>query len=60
MKQYECLVPGCSWQAHGEDEADIVRRASEHLRAAHNETTIRPNMIEQIKSRVTEAEKTSN
>lgn len=58
-KQYECLVPGCSWKAHGEDEADLVRRASEHMRAAHDETTIRPNMIEQIKSRIKQMEDNS-
>jgi predicted small metal-binding protein len=54
MKYYECLVPGCSWKTHAEDEAEVVRRASEHLRSAHEESTVRPNMVEQIKSRITE------
>ncbi|QKV17088.1 DUF1059 domain-containing protein [Oricola thermophila] len=60
MKQYECFVPGCSWKTHADDEAEIVRRASEHMRVAHQETTIRPSMVEQIKARICEADKASS
>ena len=60
MKQYECLVPGCSWKTHAEEEAEVVRRATEHLRSAHDETTVRPDMVEHIKSRITEAEGSSS
>ena len=60
MKYYECLVPGCSWKTHAEDEAEIVRRAIEHLRSAHGETTIRPSMIDQIKQRIKEVQSASN
>ncbi|MFZ2102624.1 MAG: DUF1059 domain-containing protein [Oricola sp.] len=59
MKQYECLVPGCQWQTHAEDEAEIVRRATEHLRTAHAETMIRPGMVDQIKSMIRDADKAS-
>ncbi|WP_421857540.1 DUF1059 domain-containing protein [Oricola sp.] len=59
MKQYECLVPGCHWKTHAEEEAEIVRRASEHLRGAHEEQTVRPGMVEQIKHRITEEGKPS-
>ena len=52
MKQYECLVPGCAWHTQSDDGAEIVRRAAEHLRAAHAETVVRPEMIERIKQRV--------
>jgi len=31
-----------------------VRRAAEHLRTAHGEEVVRPNMVEQIKARVHE------
>ena len=57
MKKYECLVPGCHWQATAEDDAEIVRRASEHLRSAHEESTVRPNMVEQIKANIKDADK---
>jgi len=57
VKQYDCIVPGCDWKTHAEDEAEIVRRASEHMRTAHGESTIRPSMVEQIKAHVRDADK---
>lgn len=60
MKQYDCIVPGCGWKTHAEDEAEIVRRASEHMRTAHEESTIRPNMIDQIKANIRDGEKASS
>ena len=54
MKQYECLVPGCSWHTQAEDSAEIVRRATEHLRNVHDETEVRPEMVERIKQRIHE------
>ena len=52
MKQYECLVPGCAWHTQGADEAEIVRRAAEHLREVHGEAVVRPEMVERIKQRI--------
>ncbi len=58
MKTYHCgsLVPGCDWHTRNEDEAEIIRRATEHMREAHGETTIRESMVEAIRSRITKAE----
>ena len=55
VKKYECLVPGCHWQTHAEDEAEVIRRAAEHLRSAHEESMVRPNMVEQIKAHIKDA-----
>jgi predicted small metal-binding protein len=54
MKTYECgsLVPGCDWHTRHEDEAEIIRRAVEHMREVHGETTIRETMVEAIRSRI--------
>lgn len=54
MKEYHCgsLVPGCSWHTRHDDEAEIMRRAVDHLRATHGETIIRETMIEAIRSRI--------
>ncbi len=59
MKKFECgsLVPGCSWHTEAENEAEIVRRAAEHLRSVHGETEVRPEMVERIKERVLETTK---
>lgn len=56
MKEFKCgeLVPGCGWQAHADAEAELVRRATAHLKQAHGEDRIRPNMIEEIKKRIHE------
>lgn len=57
MKRFVCgtLVPGCQWHTEAEETAEVVRRAAEHLRAVHGESEVRPEMIERIKERVTEA-----
>ena len=56
MKRYDCLVPGCPWHTEADDAAEIVRRATDHLREVHDETTIRPQMVDRIKERITEAQ----
>ena len=60
MKQFECgtLVPGCHWHTEAEDNAEVVRRAADHLRNVHGETEVRPEMIDRIKERVHEANAT--
>ena len=57
MKQFECgsLVPGCTWHTEAEESAEVVRRAAEHLRSAHGEQAVRPEMIERIKARTHDA-----
>jgi predicted small metal-binding protein len=54
MKEFHCgsLVPGCEWHTRAEDEAEVMRRAVEHLREVHAEDTIRETMIEAIRSRI--------
>ena len=53
MKTFACgtLVPGCTWHTSAEDMSEVVRRAAEHLRIAHDEQEVRPGLIEQIKAR---------
>lgn len=54
MREFQCgtLVPGCDWHTSAKDDAEIVRRAVEHLRSAHGEKLIRETMIENIKKRI--------
>lgn len=54
MRLFECgtLVPGCAWHARADEDAEVVRRAVEHMRNAHGETFIRENMIDNIKHRI--------
>jgi predicted small metal-binding protein len=54
MKEFHCgsLVPGCDWHTRHEDEAEVMRRAVEHMRETHGETIIRESMIDAIRSRI--------
>ena len=54
MRLFECgtLVPGCSWHTRAEEDAEVVRRAVEHLRTTHGEEIIRENLDENIKARI--------
>ena len=54
MKQYQCLVPGCTWHTEAKEGAEVVRRAAEHLRTVHGEALVRPEMIDRIKARTHE------
>lgn len=55
MRLFECgsLVPGCNWHTRAEEDAEVVRRAVDHLRTAHGEDTIRETMVDNIKARIT-------
>lgn len=54
MRLFECgtLVPGCQWHTRADNDAEVVRRAVEHMKTAHGETIIRENMVDNIKARV--------
>ncbi|MGK6312459.1 DUF1059 domain-containing protein [Neorhizobium sp. DT-125] len=54
MRLFECgtLVPGCQWHTRADQDAEVVRRAVEHMRTAHGEEIIRENMVENIKARI--------
>ncbi|MFN4209394.1 MAG: DUF1059 domain-containing protein [Devosia sp.] len=61
MKRFESgsLIPGATWHAEAESEAEVVRRAVENLRTYHGETEIRPDMIDLIKERIVDVEDAS-
>jgi predicted small metal-binding protein len=54
MKHFHCgsVVPGCTWHTSAEDEAEIVRRAVEHMRKTHGEAEVAPPLVEKIKERI--------
>ncbi len=58
MKTFQCgtLVPGCHWQTSAEEEAEVVRRAVDHLRSHHEELVVRETMVENIKQRIKDAD----
>jgi len=60
MKRFESgtLIPGATWHAEADNEAEVVRKAVENLRNLHGETEIRPDMIERIKERIVDTDAT--
>lgn len=54
MRLFECgtMVPGCDWHTRADEDAEIVRRAVDHLRSTHGETFIRESTVEHIKERI--------
>jgi predicted small metal-binding protein len=54
MRLFECgtLVPGCDWHTRADEDAEVVRRAVDHLRTIHGETVIRETMVDNIKARI--------
>lgn len=61
MKEFICgsLVPGCEWHTRHAEQAEVMRRAIEHMRETHGETIIRESMIEAIRDRIEPAIGTS-
>lgn len=58
MKRFDSgtLIPGSTWHAQAESEAEVVRRAVENMKNINGETEIRPDMIERIKERIIDVE----
>jgi len=54
MRLFECgtLVPGCAWHTRADDDAEVVRRAVDHMKTTHGETIIRETMVGHIKQRI--------
>jgi len=57
MKRFDAgsLIPGATWHAEAESEAEVVRKAVDRLKTQHGETEVRPDMIERIKERIVDA-----
>lgn len=58
MKRFEAasLIPGATWRAEAESEAELVRKVVENLRSLHGETEVRPDMIDRIKARIVDSD----
>jgi predicted small metal-binding protein len=58
MKRFDSgtLIPGSTWRAEAESEAEVVRRAVENLKSYHGETEVRPDMVERIKERIVDVD----
>ncbi len=58
MKRFDSgtLIPGSTWKAEAETEAEVVRRAVENMKNFNGETEVRPDMVERIKERIVDVD----
>ena len=56
MKSIACgdIVPGCNFKARAETEADLMQKVSDHVREAHPEVTLTPELITSVKGKIRE------
>jgi predicted small metal-binding protein len=46
------VSPGCDTEIRGESEHDVLRKAAEHAKTAHQMESIPPDMLSKIKSAI--------
>jgi len=54
MKHLKCgsVIPGCDWQTHANSQAEVIRRACQHMRRAHGIEVITDNMMHAVKAQI--------
>ncbi len=55
-KQLKCgdLVPGCDKVFEGKDDNEVMQKAGAHAASDHGFTSMTPEMIANVKSKITE------
>jgi predicted small metal-binding protein len=46
------LMRGCSFEAHGNTENEVLAKAAEHAKTAHNISEISPSMMSQVRGAI--------
>ena len=56
MKHISCgdIVPGCTFTAEAEAEAKLLGKVAAHAKQAHGITEITPELVGQVRSKITE------
>lgn len=44
--------PGCNFEIRGDSERDVLRRAAEHAKTAHQMENIPPEVLSKVKSAI--------
>ncbi len=54
MKELQCndVMPGCATVIEGKDEEEVMTKAAEHAKSAHNITTITPEVAAKIQQAI--------
>lgn len=46
------LMPGCPFEAHGNTENEVLAKAADHTKTAHNIPEISPAMLSQVRGAI--------
>jgi predicted small metal-binding protein len=46
------LMPGCSFEARGNSEDEVLKAAAEHAKTAHNLTEMTPELQSKVRSAI--------
>ena len=59
-KVFRCndLMPGCSFEARGNSEEEVLAQAAEHAKTAHNLSEIPDEMLSQVRGAIREDDQT--
>jgi predicted small metal-binding protein len=54
VKELRCndVIPGCSTVIEGKDEKEVMTKAAEHAKSAHNMPTITPEVASKIQKAI--------
>lgn len=58
MKKFSCgdVVPGCTASFTGKDEGEILAQVAKHAAADHGMTDVPPEVVEQVRSKIGDAD----
>ncbi len=53
------VIPGCDFVAHGVNENEIIMRATQHARSAHNVSWMTPDLLKRVVAAIRDEESVS-
>lgn len=46
------VVPGCNTVLEGRDDAEVIRKATEHAKVVHGMATMAPDVVNKVKAAI--------
>ncbi len=46
------VMPGCAIVLEGQDDAEVVRKATEHAKSAHGMATVPPDVVNKVRAAI--------
>lgn len=46
------VMPGCAAVLEGQDDAEVMRKATEHAKSAHKMATVPPDIVNKVRAAI--------